>query len=90
MEIQSDNNLLAVRLTQEGKTVQSGAKHTAKPDNTIAAALDNGFEAILNKALHPVNDKQLIEQTKLDLREGRLESDSAFDKAAENLFTYGL
>lgn len=89
MQIQSDNNLIA-RLTQEGKPVQPDGKRTAKPDNTVAAALDNGFETILSQALNPVNDQPLIEQTRLDLRDGRLESDAAFEQAADNLFKYGL
>lgn len=89
MQIHSDNNLIA-KLTQEQNTVQPSGKRTAKPDNTIAAALDNGFETILREALNPANEQQLIEQTRLDLKQGRVESEAAFEQAADHLLTYGL
>lgn len=89
MEIRSDN-LLGVQLPQDGKTAQPSAKQGIKPDNGSAAALDSGFEAILRQALQPVNDRQIIEKATLDLKDGRLESEAAFEQAAENLFKYGL
>lgn len=89
MQIQSDNNL-AARLVQDGKTVQTGGKLPLKPDNKTAAVIENGFETILNKALNPIDDRSVIEQARLDLKEGRLESDLAFEQAADNLFRYGL
>ena len=89
MQIHGDNNL-AARLTQEGRTVQPGGRQAAKSENNTAAALENGFETILAKALNPIDNSRLIEQVKLDLKEGRLESDAAFEQAANNLFRYGL
>jgi phosphoenolpyruvate-protein kinase (PTS system EI component) len=89
MQINSENNLIS-RLTAEGNPVRQGLKQPSKSDNNVPAALERGFGEILSKALTPADDQNLIEQVRKDLKEGRLESDSAFEQAAENILKYGL
>jgi hypothetical protein len=89
MQINSDNNLIS-RLTAEGNSAPQGLKQPPKSDNSVPAALEKGFGEILHKALIPADDQNLIEQARKDLKDGRLESDSAFEQAADNLLKYGL
>lgn len=89
MQINSDNNLIS-KLAAQQNAVPQGGKQQPKSDNNVSAALDSSFGAILSKALTPPDDTQLIEQVRQELREGRLESDRAFEQAAENLLKFGL
>ncbi|MCE5186613.1 MAG: hypothetical protein LLF76_10860 [Planctomycetaceae bacterium] len=89
MQIPGGNNAVS-KVIMEGPCIRQACKHPARPDNNVGASLESGFEAIVNKALTPAQDQELIEKTRMELNEGRLESDLAFEQAADNLFRYGL
>jgi len=89
MQINSDNNLIS-RLAHDGPRIQQGGQGSAKPRAAESAALGEGFGDILSKALNTTEDRSAVEQARQDLKAGRLESDAAFEQAADNLLRFGL
>jgi hypothetical protein len=89
MQINSDNNLIS-RLAHDGPRMQQGGQGSATSRSKDSAALGEQFGEILSKALHTTENRSVVEQAKRDLKEGRLESDAAFEQAAEHLLKFGL
>lgn len=89
MQINSDNNLIS-RLAHDGPRVQQGSQGPAASRSKDSAELGERFGEILTKALNTAEDSSAVEKAKRDMKEGRLESDAAFEQAADNLLKFGL
>lgn len=89
MKINAYHNLLTP-VSAELKNAAQIEKNAGSNEPDRAAELGKGFGAILEKALVEPDDCGAVTQARQALADGTLESDKAFESAADSLLNLGI